>query len=223
MITSSWIEPFQKGDLFSTGLFQGFNSLAGHYRSCSMKIKKPDNVRSLIKISEILIIPSLSVTWEEGGDQVQLPVVPPPCPILDPPHPDPTQCTTLTPLPKLPNSIPTLTILSSGCRKRVYTFWVLCYICFARYKGAKWLGRTQWGGCRVTVTLECLCWDLLPFTWGGSGSVNDGDDLINILDLCVSFPKLRTFFVFFPVGPKFWKWNHTACNRRMIEEPNYRC
>ena len=188
-----------------------------------MKIKKPDVAGSLIKIFEILIIPSLSVTWEEGGDQVQLPVVPPPCPILDPPHPDPTQCTTLTPLPTLPNSIPTLTILSSGCRKRVYTFWVLCYICFARYKGAKWLGRTQWGGCRVTVTLECLCWDLLPFTWGGSGSVNDGDDLINKLDLCVSFPKLRTFFVFFPVGPKFWKWDHTACNRRMIEEPNYRC
>ena len=134
MITSSWIEPFQKGDLFSTGLFQGFNSLAGHYRSCSMKIKKPDVVGSLIKIFEILIIPSLSVTWEEGGDQVQLPVVPPPCPILDPPHPDPTQCTTLTPLPKLPNSIPTLTILSSGCRKKVDTFWVLCYICFARYK-----------------------------------------------------------------------------------------
>ena len=99
-----------------------------------MKIKKPDVAGSLIKIFEILIIPSLSVTWEEGGDQVQLPVVPPPCPILDPPHPDPTQCTTLTPLPTLPNSIPTLTILSSGCRKRVYTFWVLCYICFARYK-----------------------------------------------------------------------------------------
>ena len=80
---------------------------------------------------------------------------------------------------------------------------MLCYICFARYKGAKWLGRTQWGGCRVTVTLECLCWDLLPFTWGGSGSVNDGDDLINKLDLCVSFPKLRTFFVFSKLVPSF--------------------
>ena len=94
-------------------------SLAGHYGSCSMKIKKPDVVGSLIKFFEILIIPSLSVTWEEGGDQVQLPVVPPPCPILDPPHPDPTQCTTLTPLPTLPNSIPTPTILGPSCRKRV--------------------------------------------------------------------------------------------------------
>ena len=133
MVISSWVESFKRRRPFFHRTLSRL-SLAGHYRSCSMKIKKPDVVGSLIKIFEILIIPSLSVTWEEGGDQVQLPVVPPPCPILDPPHPDPTQCTTLTPLPKLPNSIPTLTILSSGCRKKVDTFWVLCYICFARYK-----------------------------------------------------------------------------------------
>ena len=144
MVISSWVESFKKRRPFFHRTLSRL-SLAGQYGSCSMKIKKPDVAGSLIKIFEILIIPSLSVTWEEGGDQVQLPVVPPPCPILDPPHPDPTQCTTLTPLPTLPNSIPTLTILSPSCRKRVncnrltYTARVVLYLfCTVQKRKVTW-------------------------------------------------------------------------------------
>ena len=193
-----------------------------------MKIKKPDVAGSLIKIFEIFIIPSLSVTWEEGGDQVQLPVVPPPCPILDPPHPDPTQCTTLTPLPTLPNSIPTPTILSPSCRKRVncnrltYTARVVLYLfCTVQKRKVTW--KNTMGGLpsdsdsvmfvlrhasvHLRMIMQCKWW-WWPHQWTWS--------------LCL-ISKIEDFLCLFPVGPKFWKWNHTACNRRMIEEPNYRC